>query len=95
MLYHNAMTPVHTHDHKHAAHAHGETLSPRSDTPIVPAGEAAHLHGDHAHLHTHKTLSPHRAPPPLSLLRMSLAGRLAIALGLSGLIWIAVAWALH
>lgn len=52
----------------------------------------------HAHSHAPAPATPvvaRRAVPAASLLRMSLAGRLAIAAGLVALIWISVFWALR
>ncbi len=62
----------------------------------------AHTHapGD-AHSHAHSHAPPAHAPPAPraapagSLLRMSVAARLAIALGLVALIWLCVFWALQ
>jgi hypothetical protein len=55
-----------------------------------------HAHG-HGHHHEHARDHDH-APaafrPPFSLVRLSLGGRLAIALGLSAGVWLAVRWAL-
>ena len=56
---------------------------------------SAHSHapGD-THAHDHAPAA-RRAAPAASLLRMSIAGRLAIALGLTALIWLCVFWALQ
>lgn len=51
-----------------------------------------HVH-DHAAPHVHA--APPRALPGVSLLRMSLAMRLAIAGGFVAAIWIAVFWAIR
>jgi hypothetical protein len=56
-----------------------------------------------AHTHVHDHASPHahahgpavRALPGASLLRMSLAARLAIAGGFVAAIWLAVFWAIR
>jgi hypothetical protein len=49
----------------------------------------AHHHHHHPAGHLHPP-----APIPLSLLRSSVAQRLAIAAGLSAVIWLAVYWAI-
>jgi hypothetical protein len=50
-----------------------------------------HVHGGHVHLHAHGPASPHPAQPlPWSILRMTLWGRLAVALLLSAGLWAAV-----
>ena len=57
-----------------------------------------HIHHTHSHRHTHHH---HRhpghghppAPATLSLLRMSVARRLAIAAGLIAALWLGVIWA--
>ena len=54
----------------------------------------AHSH-EHGHSHTPLRLAPARAAlPASSLLRLSLGGRLAIALGAVAVIWGAVLWAM-
>ena len=69
---------------------------------IMPSQTHAHDHApghvhQHAAAHSHAPALtiPRRAAPAASLLRMSLAQRLAIASGLTALIWIAVFWALR
>jgi hypothetical protein len=64
----------------------------------MSASHSDHAHADHAghaHLHadphTHGPDSPHPAQsPPWSILRMTLWGRLAVALALSAGLWAAV-----
>lgn len=82
MLYYNilgmvpaASKPYHhdqAHGHSHEhSHAHG------------------HSHGhDHSHAHVHDAASPHPAQDaPWSILRMTLAGRLAAALAVCVVLW--------
>lgn len=82
MLYYNilGMVPAaskpyhhgHAHGHSHEhSHAHG------------------HSHGhDHSHAHVHDAASPHPAQDaPWSILRMTLAGRLAAALAVCVVLW--------
>jgi len=68
---------------------------------VMPQGHD-HAHGhdhdhDHDHGHGHEHGHGHApAPfrPPFSLVRLSVGGRLAIALALSAGVWLAVRWAL-
>lgn len=57
----------------------------------------SHDHGHaHAHAHSHGPASPH--PPqaaPWSILRMTLAGRLGVALALSAGLWAVVLMAMR
>ena len=62
----------------------------------------AHDHGpSHSHGHSHApaltetVFTPRRAMPAASVLRMSLAQRLAIALGAIAAIWLCVFWAMR
>lgn len=72
-----------THDHAHHDHAHHDHAH--------AAPKEAHAHGStEPHVH-----APARFRPPFSLVRLSLAGRLAIALTLSAAIWAAALWAIH
>jgi hypothetical protein len=70
-----AASHVHRDDHAHA-HSHGH-----------------HPHGhDHSHAHTHAHVhdaaSPHPAQAaPWSILRMTMAGRLAAALAVCAVLW--------
>ncbi|MBK3660823.1 hypothetical protein JJE66_06090 [Bradyrhizobium diazoefficiens] len=70
-----ASKPYHhdqAHGHSHEhSHAHG------------------HSHGhDHSHAHVHDAASPHPAQDaPWSILRMTLAGRLAAALAVCVVLW--------
>ncbi|TFV36079.1 hypothetical protein E4K66_25270 [Bradyrhizobium frederickii] len=67
-----AASPVHHHDHAHGhSHAHG------------------HGHGhDHSHAHVHDAASPHPAQAaPWSILRMTVAARLAAALAVCAVLW--------
>lgn len=73
-------------DHVHGHHGHGHHGHEHDH------GHAGHDHGhDHAHGPVAR-VARHR--PPFSLVRLSLVGRLAIALTLSGVVWAAVLWAL-
>ena len=76
--------PAAGHDHDHG-HDHG---------PEHGAAQG-HAHGhDHAHAHAHGAAARRVSfRPPFSLVRASLAVRLGLALGLSGLVWAAVLWA--
>ena len=70
------------------AHRHPDIARP-------PAHEHEHHHGhehelEHGHHHGHGVRTVRPGP---SLLRASVTVRLAIAGGLSGLIWLAVVWA--
>jgi hypothetical protein len=47
----------------------------------------AHNHSDHHHVRA-------RRRPTLSLFRMSVVGRLGIAIGISAVLWAAIGWAL-
>jgi len=58
------------------------------------------VHAGHAHLHAdphaHGPESPHPPQsPPWSILRMTLVGRLAVALSLSAVLWAAVLTAMR
>jgi hypothetical protein len=75
--------------HDHAAHAHGHA-GPDHDH----AGHAPHRHGPDPATIPLGARHAHAAAPSLSLLRLSLGIRLAVALTLSVLIWAGVAWAL-
>ncbi|RTE90598.1 hypothetical protein [Bradyrhizobium sp. LVM 105] len=69
-----AASPVHHHDHAHGhSHAHGH----------------GHGHGhDHSHAHVHDAASPHPAQAaPWSILRMTVAARLAAALAVCAVLW--------
>ncbi|MBR0991748.1 hypothetical protein JQ580_13615 [Bradyrhizobium japonicum] len=62
----------HAHHHDHAdGHGHG------------------HAHGlNHSHAHVHDAASPHPAQAaPWSILRMTMAGRLAAALAVCAVLW--------
>jgi hypothetical protein len=55
--------------------------------------KAEHGHGHvHAHAHGHRHAVPSAGPSPLA---RGLAFRLGWAVGLSGLLWLGVAWALQ
>ncbi|MDA9548935.1 hypothetical protein GPL17_09490 [Bradyrhizobium yuanmingense] len=69
-----AASHAHQHDHAHGhSHGHGH----------------GHSHGhDHAHAHVHDAASPHPAQAaPWSILRMTMAGRLAAALAVCAVLW--------
>ncbi|MDF0493651.1 hypothetical protein [Bradyrhizobium yuanmingense] len=69
-----AASHAHQHDHAHGhSHGHGH----------------GHSHGhDHAHAHVHDAASPHPAQAaPWSILRMTVAGRLAAALAVCVVLW--------
>ncbi|PSO19120.1 hypothetical protein [Bradyrhizobium sp. MOS003] len=64
----------HTHHHDHAdGHSHGHV----------------HAHGhDHSHAHVHDAASPHPAQTAhWSILRMTMAARLAAALAVCAVLW--------
>ena len=64
----------HTHHHDHAdGHSHGHV----------------HAHGhDHSHAHVHDAASPHPAQAAhWSILRMTMAARLAAALAVCAVLW--------
>ncbi|MCK1385480.1 hypothetical protein [Bradyrhizobium sp. 21] len=71
------MVPAASHPHHHD-HVHGH-----SD------GADGHSHGhDHSHAHVHDAASPHPAQDaPWSILRMTMAGRLAAALAVCAVLW--------
>ncbi|WP_370137794.1 MULTISPECIES: hypothetical protein [unclassified Bradyrhizobium] len=67
-----AASRAHHHDHAHGnAHGYG------------------HAHGrDHSHAHVHDAASPHPAQTaPWSILRMTMAGRLAAAAAVCAVLW--------
>ncbi|WP_448029515.1 hypothetical protein [Bradyrhizobium liaoningense] len=67
-----AASRAHNHDHAHGnAHGHG------------------HAHGlDHSHAHVHDATSPHPAQAaPWSILRMTMAARLAAAAAVCAVLW--------
>ncbi|WP_028134204.1 hypothetical protein [Bradyrhizobium japonicum] len=68
------MVPAASRAH-HPDHAHGHSH--------------AHGHGhDHTHTHTHDAASPHPAQAaPWSILRMTMAARLAAALAVCAVLW--------
>ncbi|MET4518551.1 hypothetical protein [Bradyrhizobium sp. I1.7.5] len=71
-----AASHAHHHDHVHGQshdHSHGDE----------------HSHGhDHTHAHVHDAASPHPAQDaPWSILRMTMAGRLAAALAVCAVLW--------
>ncbi|WP_025032273.1 hypothetical protein [Bradyrhizobium sp. DOA9] len=76
------MAPVaphaHQHDHAHGhSHGHGHGHSHGHD----------HAHA-RAHAHVHDAASPHPAQAaPWSILRMTVAGRLAAALAVCAVLW--------
>jgi hypothetical protein len=58
---------------------------------MVPSDPHSHAH-DHGHAHSHGPASPHPAQAaPWSILRMTVASRLAAALAVSAGLW-AVVW---
>ncbi|MHB0771749.1 hypothetical protein [Bradyrhizobium sp. 5.13L] len=65
------MVPAASHAHHHHAHGH------------------SHAHGHpHEHDHSHAATSPHPAQAaPWSILRMTMAGRLAAALAVCAVLW--------
>lgn len=68
------MVPVASPAHHHD-HAHGHTH------------DRGHSHG-HDHAHVHDAVSPHPAQDaPWSILRMTMAGRLAAAVAVSAVLW--------
>jgi hypothetical protein len=71
-----AASHAHHHDHAHG-HAHGHSH------------DHGHSHGhDHTHAHVHDTASPHPAQDaPWSILRMTVAGRLAAAFAVCAVLW--------
>jgi len=60
---------------------------------MVPPNADSHDHGHaHAHAHSHGPASPHPAQAaPWSILRMTVAARLAAALAVSAGLW-AIVW---
>ena len=72
----------HTHHHDHAdGHSHGHV----------------HAHGhDHSHAHVHDAASPHPAQDaPWSILRMTMAARLAAAAAVCAVLWAMVLLAMR
>lgn len=71
-----AASHAHHHDHAHGhSHGHSDDRGPS--------------HGrDHTHAHVHDAASPHPAQDaPWSILRMTMAGRLAAALAVCAVLW--------
>ncbi|MGT2503649.1 hypothetical protein ACVOMS_28320 [Bradyrhizobium guangxiense] len=70
------MVPAASHAHQHD-HAHGHSH------------DHGHSHGhDHSHAHVHDAASPHPAQAaPWSILRMTVAARLAAALAVCAVLW--------
>jgi hypothetical protein len=70
------MVPAASHAHHHD-HAHGHSH------------DHGHSHGhDHTHAHVHDAASPHPAQAaPWSILRMTMAARLAAALAVCAVLW--------
>ncbi|SFN70348.1 hypothetical protein SAMN05216330_101291 [Bradyrhizobium sp. Ghvi] len=70
------MVPAASHTHHHG-HTHGHSHTD------------GHSHGhDHTHAHIHDATSPHPAQDALwSILRMTMAGRLAAALAVCAVLW--------
>lgn len=68
------------------------------DTTILEIASLPKPVGAHGHVHDHAHGGHDHAPavfrPPFSLVRLSVGGRLAIALALSAGVWAAVRWAL-
>ncbi len=72
------MVPAASHAHHHD-HAHG---------PSQGHGHADGHGHDHTHAHVHDAASPHPAQEaPWSILRMTLAARLAAALAVCAVLW--------
>ncbi|QOZ74817.1 hypothetical protein XH83_04785 [Bradyrhizobium sp. CCBAU 53351] len=71
-----AASHAHHHDHAHG-HSHGHSHA------------HGHSHGhDHTHAHVHDAASPHPAQEaPWSILRMTMAARLAAALAVCAVLW--------
>lgn len=84
-----AVGAIDRHDHTghgHSGHGHADHAHAHHDHP---------KHGTTGHDHGHRPLrAPVVAPPGLSVLRLSLASRLAAAAVLSVLIWAGVFWAM-
>ncbi|GEM_PF-1883139 len=59
----------------------------------MPAHQHIHSHHHHTHAHPPGERHPHAEVAP-SLLRFSVAQRLAIAVALAALLWAAVFWAI-
>jgi hypothetical protein len=70
------MVPAASHAHHHD-HSHGHSH------------DHEHSHGyDHSHAHVHDAASPHPAQAaPWSILRMTMAARLAAALAVCAVLW--------
>jgi hypothetical protein len=79
-----AASPAHQHDHA-GGHPQGHSHA------------HAHSHGrDHTHAHVHDAASPHPAQAaPWSILRMTMAGRLAAALAVCAVLWAIVLLAMR
>ncbi|WP_439408239.1 hypothetical protein ACNJX9_06930 [Bradyrhizobium sp. DASA03076] len=73
------MVPAASHSHHHG-HAHGHSGHSHGHS---------HDHGhDHTHAHVHDAASPHPAQDaPWSILRMTMAGRLAAAVAVCAALW--------
>ncbi|WP_247969383.1 hypothetical protein [Bradyrhizobium sp. 195] len=74
------MVPAASHAH-HQDHVHGHSQGHSHDH--------GHSHGhDHTHAHVHDAASPHPAQAaPWSILRMTMAARLAAALAVCAVLW--------
>jgi hypothetical protein len=77
-----ASQPHHQHDHAHG-HSHDH--------------DHGHSHGhDHTHAHVHDAASPHPAQAaPWSILRMTMAARLAAAASVCAVLWAMVLLAMR
>lgn len=89
----NAHAHHHEHEHDHAdAHEHAARTPGHDHLPQNHPGQRrlgeGRLGQDHIHHHPAR-----RADPGVSLLRMSSAQRLVIALALVAAIWLGVVWA--
>jgi hypothetical protein len=79
------------HDHGHHSHSHGETSHLSVAASKGNPSHGGHSHGAHAHhAHDHAAPSFRLDAPAWSILRSSLAERLAIAGVLVIAIWVAV-----
>jgi len=75
------MVPAASQPHHHHDHVHGHSGD--------PAHDHGHAHGhDHTHAHVHDAASPHPAQAAhWSILRMTMAARLAAALAVCAVLW--------
>ena len=74
--------------------ATGPHQGPRPVAMPLPRGRGHAVRKPHVAPKIAPVSRPYHAPSRPSLYRSGLAARLALAVGMSGLVWLAIAWAL-